>query len=91
MSMLRIEDECIWLKHIVGNDDLNARLAELPDGEIVVLRIGNMSGAFRKMAQGKNPAPTPGLKPACDTTSMWWRGVYTSSKGQSLPIKEVIA
>ncbi len=89
MSVIKVEDVCIWTKHIEGNDALKTRLFVMDEGTIVVLKIGSSSGSFRKMRQGENPNPTPGLRPACDATNDWWKSIYAQNKGKRLPIREV--
>jgi hypothetical protein len=89
MSSVRVEDFCLWPAHIEGNPELQSKLINLSDGEIVILRVGRASGAFVKMKQGKNIDPTPGLKPACDASKAWWNSLYSNSKGKRMMISEV--
>jgi hypothetical protein len=88
MAIIRIEDVCIWLRHVEGDQALRDRLASLRDGELVILDIDGVSSAWRKMAQGGNAAPTPGLKPATDLTREWWREQFEKRKGETVTIKE---
>ncbi len=92
MSTVEIRDECIWLKRIEGEDGLRDRLEALPEGAPVVLKIGRETSARRKMRQGANARPTPGLRPACDASKAWWKSnVQPARTGGRLPISEVEA
>jgi hypothetical protein len=89
-ATIRIEDVCIRIRHIHGDQSLKDRLSSLHDREIVILEIDRVSSAWRKMAQGKNDAPTPGLKPATDLVRNWWREQFESRKGETVTIREKI-
>ena len=86
MSVVTVEDVCLWTKHIDGNQALSESLRVLEDNQLVVLNVDGVKSVWRKMAQGKNPKPTDGLKPACDLCSRWWQDIYHSRKGDKVTI-----
>ena len=89
MSKIEVRDICLWPQHIQGKPELQRRLLELREDELIVLRLGRYSSTWKKMRQSANPTPTTGLRAACDATRDWWKTVYPSRKGEWLTIEEV--
>jgi hypothetical protein len=89
MSTVEISDHCLWFKHIHGEPEFMDRLSSLKEGDTVILKIGEKSGAWTRMAQGKNASATPGLRPACDTTKDWGNEQFSTRKGETVSIREV--
>jgi hypothetical protein len=76
----RSKDDVLWLKHIMGDTQLVAHLAAVPEGSLHRFAIGNCKGTFQKMKQGKNPYPTPGFKPVGEIRD-WWQDTRRTDGG----------
>lgn len=68
MSTLIIRDDALWAKHI-ADPTLRTRVLELSAGAPLRIRIDGRSILFRKMADGRDGRPTPGLKADPDDPS----------------------
>lgn len=88
MGKVKISDACIWIPH-VSDDQLEARLDNLKAHAVVCLLIDGHTTIWSKMAQGKNPSQTRGLKPATPTTNRIWQNLYKTRKGESVSVCEV--
>ena len=80
----RSKDDVLWLKHIMGDTQLVAHLAGVPDGSQHRFAIGSRKGTFQKMEQGKNPRPTPGFKPVGEIKD-WWQDTRWTAGGTVVP------
>lgn len=86
MALTTVTDFVIWTKHIHGDAALAARIADLGPGETIDLRVAGEAGVWRKMDDGKDGRPTPGLRPlgkARDT----WRRLYRSQRGRTVSLE----
>ncbi len=62
MSVVEIRDYALWPKHIHGNDELKDRLIKMSAGELIELEVDGVRGMWKKMDDGKDGRPTPGVK-----------------------------
>jgi hypothetical protein len=85
MATTTVSDFVIWTKHIYGDAALAARLSELGAGEVLNLRIDGVEGAWRKMDDGKDGRPTPGLRPLGNAQE-FWRELYKSRRGEMVEL-----
>lgn len=80
MATTTVSDFVIWTKHIHGDAGLVARLAAMKAGETLNLRVDGVPGTWRKMDDGKDGRPTPGLRPL-GRAQDHWRALYKSRRG----------
>lgn len=88
MASTTVSDFVIWTKHIHGDEALVSRLIALRAGETVDLRIGGVIGTWRKMDDGKDGRPTPGLRPLGGAKDHWSR-LYESRRGDVVGLELV--
>ena len=75
-----IRDYVIWSKHLHGDLRLPARIEALDAGETIELEVDGVRGTWRKMDQGKDGRPTPGIRPL-GSAQAFWRELYKSRRG----------
>lgn len=75
-----IRDYVIWSKHLHGDLRLPARIEALDAGETIELEVDGIRGTWRKMDQGKDGRPTPGIRPL-GSAQAFWRELYKSRRG----------
>ena len=63
MAYLTIRDNAIWVKHIEGDPKVVDRILALPQNAPITLLIDARPVRFRKMRDGADGRPTPGLRP----------------------------
>jgi hypothetical protein len=81
-----ISDYVIWTKHIHGDAGLADDIVRLAAGEIIELRIDDVSGTWRKMDDGRDGRPTSGLRPL-GRTATFWNGLYKSRRGDVVSLE----
>lgn len=86
MARAVVSDFVIWAKHIHGDSKLAARLAALRAGEMVELQVEGVTGAWRKMEDGRDGRPTPGIRPI-GRMQAFWRELYASRKGDVVSLE----
>lgn len=75
-----VRDYVIWSKHLHGDLRLPARIEALEAGETIELEVDGVAGTWRKMDQGKDGRPTPGIRPL-GSAQAFWRDLYRSRRG----------
>ncbi len=71
MSYVEVRDHALWIKHIHGNETLKEQLINLSAGELIELEIDGFSGMWKKMDDGKDGRPTPGIKAIGKAREHW--------------------
>jgi hypothetical protein len=66
-----IRDNALWAKHIEGDEELVRRILSLPSNAPITLRVDRKPVRFRKMRDGADGRPTPGLRPEPAFKSFW--------------------
>ncbi|HRH21479.1 MAG TPA: hypothetical protein PLE81_12685 [Brevundimonas sp.] len=79
-AQTEIRDFVIWHKHLHGDPTLAARVAALRPGQTIRLAVDGVAGSWRKMDQGKDGRPTPGIRPL-GAAQQFWRELYKSRRG----------
>jgi hypothetical protein len=87
MSVVEIRDHALWIKHIHGNEPLKDALLELGGGELVELEVAGFRGMWKKMDDGKDGRPTPGVK-ALGKARDHWHGLQ-SDRGELVTIRGI--
>jgi len=88
MPLIEIRDYALWPKHIHGDEALRDRLLALAEEELVELEIDGFRGTWKRMAQGRNAAPTPGLR-ALGAAREHWHKLFTDRRGELVAIEFV--
>ncbi len=84
MTRVLINDHTIWLKHI-DSDRIARRLSSLKSNAPVALRIDGKPVLFRKMRDGADGRPTPGIRPD-ETFKDFWNALYRERRGETVEI-----
>lgn len=86
-NLIRINDRTVWFKH-VHNPATRARLEQLGEDEAIFLSVDGVVGRWRRMKQGRNPHPTPGIKPDANMKAVWneW---FKNRRGEAVELHEV--
>lgn len=87
MSLVEIRDHAVWIKHIHQNDALKEGLLQLPAGELIELQVDGFRGIWKKMDDGKDGRPTPGIK-ALGRARQHWHELQ-DQRGELVTIKFV--
>ncbi|MDP2258111.1 MAG: hypothetical protein Q8J89_00160 [Caulobacter sp.] len=88
MASTTVSDFVIWTKHIHGAEVLVEHVLALRAGETIDLRIDGVVGTWRKMDDGKDGRPTPGLRPLGLAKDHWAR-LYDSRRGEVVGLEAV--
>lgn len=72
MTYLTVRDNAVWAKHIEGDPHAVERILRLPQDSAVTLLIEGKAVRFRKMRDGADGRPTPGLRPADTVSKEFW-------------------
>lgn len=84
MARVLINDHTIWLKHI-ESERIARRLTSLKPNAPVALRIEGKPVLFRKMRDGADGRPTPGLRPD-EAFKDFWNALYRERRGEKVEI-----
>lgn len=85
MATTTISDYVIWTKHIHGDAELTARIHAMWAGDTVELEVDGVRGVWRKMDDGADGRPTPGIRPVGAMQSVW-RSLYKGRRGETVTI-----
>lgn len=75
MATVNTRDDAIWVSHIEGSRELQDRVKNLSEGEMIELEVGGIVGQWQRMNDGRDGRPTLGLKPISGMKEVWaaWR------------------
>lgn len=85
MAVVIVNGVVLWTKNIHGDARLREMLSRLPQGEDVELVVNGVRGHWRKMADGKDGRPTPGLQPR-GRMQAFWRELNRTRHGEEVPL-----
>lgn len=71
MGRLVIRDNALWTKHIEDDPEIVRRILALQADSPITLIIDGTPVHFRKMRDGADGRPTPGLRPATQSKAFW--------------------
>lgn len=80
-----VRDYVIWSKHLHGDPALQARIETMAPAEVLDLEIDGVKGSWRKMDQGRDGRPTPGIRPL-GSAQDFWRDLYRSRRGDVVSV-----
>ena len=86
MAVVEVRDYSLWPKHIHGDEKLRETLLGLAEEGLVELKVDGVRGTWKRMAQGKNPEPTPGLR-ALGAAKAHWHALFRERRGELVPIE----
>lgn len=86
MSLIEIRDFALWPKHIHQNEPLKEKLLGLEAGELIELEVDGYRGMWKKMDDGSDGRPTPGIK-ALGSAKTHWHGLQ-DRRGDLVSIRE---
>jgi len=84
MTYTKISDYVIWAKHLDG--EARDRILALKAGEVLRLSVDGVPGSWRKMDDGRDGRPTPGLRPE-GRTAEFWRELYKARRGDVVSVE----
>lgn len=87
MSIVEVRDHALWAKHIHGNEPLKEKILALPEKTVIELIVDGERGHWKKMDNGVDGRPTPGIKgigPARDS----WHALQ-NERGKTVTIEEL--
>ena len=87
MGMVEIRDHALWVKHIHENEPLKEKLSALPAGSLVELEVNGLKGTWKKMDDGKDGRPTPGVKAVGKARDHWH--ALQEDRGELVTIRDV--
>jgi hypothetical protein len=87
MAKVKIRDNSIWLRHIEGDHQLQARLGSLKAGEIIDLEVDGIVGRWQRMKNGNDGRPTAGIKPIEAMRDVWKR--LQADRGRIVDLRPV--
>ena len=70
-ALVEVRDHALWAKHIHGNESLKAKILAMPGKCLIELVVDGKTGFWKKMDDGKDGRPTPGLKGVGDAQKSW--------------------
>jgi len=87
VSLVEIRDHALWIKHIHENEPLREKLSTLAGGSLVELEVDGFRGMWKKMDDGKDGRPTPGIK-AVGKARNHWHGLQVD-RGELVTIRDI--
>lgn len=86
MAQMTISDHTIWLKHVRQDQRIVDRLQALEPNAPVALRVDGKPVLFRKMRDGVDGRPTPGIRPD-EAFKDFWSALYRDRRGETVEIE----
>lgn len=84
MTHTTVSDVVIWAKHLGGAP--RERVLALRPGELLTLRVNGVPGPWRKMDDGRDGRPTPGIRPMGPAAELW-RKLYRERRGEVVAVE----
>jgi hypothetical protein len=88
MATTAVSDYVIWTKHIHDDPELVERLRLMWAGQTIQLEVDGVRGTWRKMDDGADGRPTPGLRPIGAAQEVW-RYLFKRRRGEVVTLKVV--
>jgi len=86
MAMVEVRDHALWIKHLHGDELLASKFQAMPAGTLIELTVDGVRGHWRKMDDGKDGRPTPGLRPIGPSRDHWH--ALQGSRGSLVEVAE---
>lgn len=88
MTKTTVSDYVIWTKHIHDDPELVERINRMWAGQTIRLEVDGVRGSWRKMDDGADGRPTPGVKPV-GAAQRLWRDLFKTRRGDVVTLKVV--
>lgn len=88
MASTTVSDYVIWAKHIHDDPELVQRILSMFAGETIQLEVDGVRGTWRKMDDGADGRPTPGIRPVGAAQEVW-RYLFKRRRGEVVSLKVV--
>ena len=88
MASTTVSDYVIWAKHIHDDPELVQCVLAMWAGETILLEVDGVRGTWRKMDDGSDGRPTPGIRPVGAAQEVW-RYLYRRRRGEVVSLKVV--
>jgi hypothetical protein len=62
MAIVEVRDYALWAKHIHDDEALKSKLIDLSARDLIELEVDGFRGIWKKMDDGNDGRPTPGIK-----------------------------
>lgn len=88
MATTTVSDYVIWTKHINDDAELVEHIGCMWAGQTIQLEVDGVRGTWRKMDDGADGRPTPGIRPV-GAAQQVWRYLYKNRRGESVSLRVV--
>ena len=88
MASTTVSDYVIWAKHIHDDPELVQRVLAMWAGETIQLEVDGVRGTWRKMDDGADGRPTPGIRPVGSAQEVW-RYLYKRRRGEVVSLEMI--
>lgn len=85
-AQTEVRDYVIWFKHLHGSQAVADRVSKLQPGQTIQLAVDGVRGSWRRMDQGRDGRPTPGIRPL-GAAQEFWRQMYRSRRGAVVSVE----
>jgi hypothetical protein len=85
MPQVEIRDHTLWTRHLIDASAIKARIDALASNAPIALQIDGMPVLFRKMRDGADGRPTPGVRPD-EAFKTYWSTLYNQKRGERVAI-----
>jgi hypothetical protein len=86
MATTTVSDYVIWAKHIHDDRELVQHILAMWAGQTIQLEVDGVRGTWRKMDDGGDGRPTPGIRPIGAAQEVW-RYLYRRRRGEVVSLK----
>jgi hypothetical protein len=88
MATTTISNYVIWIRHIHGDQQLTAHIHAMWAGDTIQLEVDGVRGVWRKMDDGDDGRPTPGIRPIGAIQAVW-RSLYQRRRGETVTVRPI--
>jgi hypothetical protein len=86
MATTTVSDYVIWAKHIHDDRELVQRILAMWAGQTIQLEVDGVRGTWRKMDDGSDGRPTPGIRPVGAAQEVWGY-LFKRRRGETVSLK----
>jgi hypothetical protein len=88
MASTTVSDYVIWTRHIHDDPELKQRVLAMWAGATIELVVDGVRGTWRKMEDGADGRPTPGIRPI-GGAQVAWHALFRQRRGGVVSLIEV--
>lgn len=71
MPLVEIRDYVLWAKHVHDGETVKRAITDLPAGTLLEMEVDGIRGWWKRMEDGTDGRPTPGIKPVGKAKEHW--------------------